>query len=141
MADLFLVLFRVSNFAALVIAAAICVCRALESKLKVPKEVTDSFSAQLKSCRNTSLIFLFLAWFIYSAKAEEECLAGYAGISGLCSRIGCVWVGFAFACIVMSVVVGLVQRKSGGQTGMEQLRGSGIRNGILFLLIAFALNI
>ena len=141
MADLFLILFRVSNLASLAIATALCVCRVFEPKLKVPKEVTDSFALQLKSCRNTSLIFLFLAWFIYSAMVEEECLASYAGISGLCSKIGCIWIGFAFACVVLNVAIGLIQRKAGGQSGMEQLRGNGIRNGVIFLPIAFALNI
>ena len=42
---------------------------------------------------------------LVSGLSKKECLKGYAALSKVCSRFGCIWIVFAVVNIALSIVM------------------------------------
>lgn len=96
---------------------------------------------QINACRVSSVVFTALYWFVVSGLPQKQCLAGYAKISAICSKLGSIWIIFAFINIVLSFILCITKREKEDLSIMEQNRNSGFFMGALFLIIAFVLKV
>ncbi|MBR5020036.1 MAG: hypothetical protein IKY17_00260 [Oscillospiraceae bacterium] len=98
-------------------------------------------SAQLQSCRVSSVVFMLLAWFLASGGTRSEAVAGYAALSRTCSRLGYIWVVFAFINILLSLILSIMGRSSSDLEITKELRRPGFIMGAVFLTLSFILQV
>lgn len=104
-------------------------------------QVYKSSDSQLKTCRISSIVFAVVYWFCVSGLTKSECLEGYAALSKICSRYGCIWIVFAVLNIALSIAMAIAGKDSEAMTTMGKLRTSCIWMGIVFLVISFVLKV
>ena len=98
-------------------------------------------SAQLKTCKVSSVVFVLVYWFCVSGLSKKECLKGYAALSKVCSRFGCIWIVFAVVNIALSIVMTITNKDSEAMTTMGKLRSSCFLMGIIFLVFSVVLKV
>ena len=130
-----------STIIAMVVSAVFLVGILLRSKSISNVEVFNTCNSQIKVCRILSVVFAALYWLVVSGLPTEECLEGYANLSATCSRLGCIWVVFAFVNVVISVVLGILKRGKEELEIMGKLRKSNFVMSAIFLVIAFILKV
>ena len=104
-------------------------------------QVYTSCSAQLKTCKVSSVVFVLVYWFCVSGLSKKECLKGYAALSKVCSRFGCIWIVFAVVNIALSIVMTITNKDSEAMTTMGKLRSSCFLMGIIFLVFSVVLKV
>ena len=103
--------------------------------------IFDTCNNQIKVCRMASVVFAVLYWFVVSGLSTDKCLAGYARLSTTCSKVGTIWIVFAFVNVVISVILGISKRGKNELKIMENLRKSSFIMGAVFLAISFILKV
>lgn len=98
-------------------------------------------SEQLNTCRVSSIIFAAVYWFCVSGLTKKKCLEGYAALSKICSKFGCIWIIFAVLNIALSIAMAIAKKDSGVMAIMGKLRTSCIWMGTIFLVISFVLKV
>ncbi len=81
-------------------------------------------------------LLVLCIWFI-----QKECLKGYAALSKVCSRFGCIWIVFAVVNIALSIVMTITNKDSEAMTTMGKLRSSCFLMGIIFLVFSVVLKV
>lgn len=104
-------------------------------------EVFSICNNQIKVCRVSSVVFSVLYWFVVSGLPSSECLIRYQNLSAICSRLGCVWVIFAFVSIVISIILGIQKRGKDEVITMSKLRNSSFVMGAILIMVAFVLKV
>lgn len=66
---------------------------------------------------------------------------GYAALSKVCSRFGCIWIVFAVVNIALSIVMTITNKDSEAMTTMGKLRSSCFLMGIIFLVFSVVLKV
>lgn len=141
MINFFFLMTNASTIIAMVVSAVFLVGILLRSKSISNVEVFNTCNSQIKVCRILSVVFAALYWLVVSGLPTEECLEGYANLSATCSRLGCIWVVFAFVNVVISVVLGILKRGKEELEIMGKLRKSNFVMSAIFLVIAFILKV
>lgn len=141
MIKFFSVMENVSTIIAMVASAVFLIGILFGSKSISNVEVINTCNNQTKVCRISSVIFAVLYWFAVSGLPTEECLEGYANLSATCSRLGCIWIVFAFVNVIVSVILGILKRGKEELEIMGKLRKSNFVMGAIFLVIAFILKV
>lgn len=141
MISFFSVMIHVTSIIAMVVTLIFYVDILLGNKNIFSEQVYTSCSAQLKTCKVTSLVFAVAYWFCVSGLSKKECLEGYAALSKICLRFGYIWIVFAVLNIALSIVMAIVKKNSEAMTTMGELRTSCFWMGIIFLVISFVLKV
>lgn len=100
-----------------------------------------SIVSQIGICKTASIIFTIVEWFLFSCEKKAVCLEGYAKLSVTCSRIGIVWIIYAFVCIIINIL--LTMRKVDAKliANVGKFRKSSFVMGALYIVFAFILNV
>lgn len=101
----------------------------------------NNCNSQLKSCRVSSVVFTLLAWFVASGGTRKEAIESYIALSGTCSKLGDVWIIFAFINILLSLFLAITKRRGSELEIMKKLRNSSFIMGAVFLLLSFVLQV
>ena len=136
MISFFSVMIHVTSIIAMVVTLVFYAGILLSNKNISSGQVYTACSAQLKTCKATSVVFAVVYWFCVSGLSKKECLEGYAALSKVCSRFGCIWIVFA-----LSIVMAIAKKDSEAMTTMGKLRTSCFWMGIIFLVFAFVLKV
>ena len=141
MIKFFSVMINISTIIAMIASAVFVVGILFKSKSISNVEVFNTCNNQIKVCRISSVIFAVLYWFTVSGLSTKECLEGYTNLSTTCSRLGCIWIAFAFLNVIVSVILGILKRGKEELEGMGKLRKSNFVMGAILLIIAFVLKV
>jgi len=141
MISFFSVMIHVTSIIAMVVTLVFYAGILLSNKNISSGQVYTACSAQLKTCKVTSVVFAVVYWFCVSGLSKKECLEGYAALSKVCSRFGCIWIVFAIVNIALSIVMAIAKKDSEAMTTMGKLRTSCFWMGIIFLIFAFVLKV
>lgn len=141
MISFFSVMIHVTSIIAMVVTLIFYGGILLGNKNDSSGQAYTSFSAQLNTCRVSSIVFVVVYWFCVSGLTKKECLEGYTALSKTCSRFGCIWIVFAVLNIVLSIVMAIAKKDSEAMATMGKLRTSCIWMGIIFLVISFVLKV
>lgn len=141
MISFFSVMINVTSIIAMVVTLIFYVGILLSNKNIFSGQVYTACSAQLKTCKVTSLVLAVVYWFCVSGLSKKECLEGYAALSKICSRYGCIWIVFAVINIALSIVMAIAKKDSEAMTTMGKLRTSCFWMGAIFLAISFVLKV
>ncbi len=98
-------------------------------------------NTQIKTCRRASFIFTFLAWLAASFESRNECLEAYIELSSVCSRLGYIWVGYSFVCIVICILMVCLKRDTSLIKDIAKFRNTGFFMGAIFMVVSFLLNV
>lgn len=105
MISFFSVMIYVTSIIAIVVTLVFYAGILMSNKNISSGQVYTSCSAQLKTCKVSSVVFVLVYWFCVSGLSKKECLKGYAALSKVCSRFGCIWIVFAVVNIALSIVM------------------------------------
>ncbi len=126
-------------------AVAACVLMAVSTLLKgrllATAEMFNTCLQQVKTCQWASIAFTVLAWFLSSGKSANECLELYGELSANCSKIGFIWMVFAFASILLGFFLSFVKRSSDEADKVNELRDNSFIQAAIFLFVAFLLDV
>lgn len=141
MIKFFFVMITASTVIAMIASVLFFVGILLRSQSISNIDVFNTCNSQIKVCRVSSVIFAILYWFVISGLPTKECLEGYANLSATCSRLGCIWIVFAFVNVIISVILGILKRGKDELEIMGKLRKSNFVIGAIFLVIAFIFKV
>lgn len=141
MISFFLVMIHITSIIAMVVTLIFYVGLLLSNKKISSVQVYTSCGAQLKTCKTTSVVFAIAYWFCVSGLSKKECLEGYAALSKVCLRFGCIWIIFAVLNIVLSIVMSIAKSASEVMAIMRKLRTSCFWMGVIFLIFSFVLKV
>ena len=141
MISFFSVMIHITSIIAMVVTLIFYAGILFSNKNISSGQVYASCSTQMKTCKVTSIVFAVVYWFCVSGLSKKECLEGYAALSKVCSRVGCIWIVFAVANIVLSIFTAIAKKDSEAMTTMGELRSSCFLMGIIFLVISFVLKV
>ena len=137
MISFFSVMIYVTSIIAIVVTLVFYAGILMSNKNISSGQVYTSCSAQLKTCKVSSVVFVLVYWFCVSGLSKKECLKGYAALSKVCSRFGCIWIVFAVVNIALSIVMTITK----AMTTMGKLRSSCFLMGIIFLVFSVVLKV
>ena len=86
MISFFSVMIYVTSIIAIVVTLVFYAGILMSNKNISSGQVYTSCSAQLKTCKVSSVVFVLVYWFCVSGLSKKECLKGYAALSKVCSR-------------------------------------------------------
>lgn len=141
MISFFSVMIHVTSIIAMVVTLIFYGGILISNKNISSGQVYASCSVQLKTCKVSSIVFAVVYWFCVSGLTKKECLEGYAALSKICSRFGCIWIIFAVLNIALSIVMAIAKKDSEAMATMGKLRTSCIWMGVIFLVISFVLKV
>lgn len=141
MVSFFSIMITISTIIAMVTSTIFFVGILFKSQYVSDIETFSICNNQVKVCRISSIIFAFLYWFVVSGLSQKECLEGYAKLSGASSRLGSIWIIFAFINIILSVIFSILKRGKDEMEIMGKLRKSSFFMGAVFFVIAFILKV
>ena len=136
MISFFSVMIYVTSIIAIVVTLVFYAGILLRNKNISNGQVYTSCSTQLKTCKVSSVVFAVVYWFCVSGLSKKECLKGYAALSKVCSRFGCIWIVFA-----LSIVMAITNKDLEAMTTMGKLRTSCFSMGIIFLVFSIVLKV
>ena len=141
MISFFSVMIYVTSIIAIVVTLVFYAGILLRNKNISNGQVYTSCSTQLKTCKVSSVVFAVVYWFCVSGLSKKECLKGYAALSKVCSRFGCIWIVFAVVNIAPSIVMAITNKDLEAMTTMGKLRTSCFSMGIIFLVFSIVLKV
>lgn len=141
MVNFFFVMTIASTIIAMIVSVVFFVGILFESQSVSDKDVFNTCNNQMKVCRVSSVIFAILYWFVVSGLQTEECLEGYQKLSTICLRLGYIWITLAFVNVIISIILGILERGKDELEIMGKLCKSGFMMGASFLVIAFVLTV
>lgn len=132
---------NVSSYLAIAASLVFYIGIIARSKNLANADTYNNCNSQLKSCRVSSVVFTQLAWFVASGGTRKEAIEGYTALSGTCSKLGYVWIIFAFINILLSLFLAITKRSGSELEIMKKLRNSSFIMGAVFLLLSFILQV
>ena len=141
MISFFSVMIYVTSIIAIVVTLVFYAGILMSNKNISSGQVYTSCSTQLKTCKVSSVVFVLVYWFCVSGLSKKECLKGYAALSKVCSRFGCIWIVFAVVNIALSIVMAITNKDLEAMTTMGKLRTSCFSMGIIFLVFSVVLKV
>lgn len=129
---------HISTAVAMISTAIVCLNYLLKTaNYAINYAIVDK---HIKICRTASLTFTLLAWLTNSFEQKSVCLKGYLELSSICSRIGYLWLIYAFVCVVVCIVMLSMKKENSLIDGISKFRNKGFLMGAIFLTIAFLLD-
>lgn len=106
-------------------------------------DATRSMQTTIDMVKESALSFQDKLYdFMDEAKRSINNLRkGYAALSKVCSRFGCIWIVFAVVNIALSIVMTITNKDSEAMTTMGKLRSSCFLMGIIFLVFSVVLKV
>jgi len=141
MIKFFSVMTNVSTIIALLASVVFFIGILIKSQAVSDVDTFKNCDNQIKVCRISSIVFVFIYWFLVSGLPTRECIEGYNEISATCARLGCIWIVFAFVNVVISIIFGILKRGKDELEIMGKLRKSNFVMGAIFLVLAFILKV
>ena len=100
-----------------------------------------SIESHIKICKIAGIVFTITEWFFLSCEKKEICLEGYAKLSDICSRLGVIWIVFAFICIIINIALTIRRVDLGVTAVINRFRNSAFIMGTVHILFSFILNV
>lgn len=136
-----LAMVHVTSIIAITVTLAFYVGILINNKNLSSGQIYSSCREQLNTCRITSVAFAVVYWFCVSGLSQKECLEGYAALSKVCSRFGCIWIAFAVVNIALSLAMAIFKKNTKDMETMGSLRSSCFLMGIIFLVFSLVLKV
>ena len=143
MTKIFMFFIYVSTIIAVLATLLACAAIFVKSSSRDKSSVMDLglINSQIGLCKVAGVLFTVLEWFLFSCENRTVCLEGYAKLSSTCSRMGIIWLVFAFICILINMA--LIARKIDSKiiANVSKFRNSSFFMGAIYFLLSFILNV
>ncbi len=95
----------------------------------------------LKYCKIAGILFIISACLMISGENIYTNMALYQQVADKCLAIGKQWFFFAFANIIVSILVSLKKNSKSSLTALNKMRPSAFVMGTVFLILSFVLDV